>query len=53
MRANRGEFSASGDAYRYLQLTYTASAALNAGTVSAGIVLDVNRNPYYPRNFAA
>ena len=39
--------------YRYLQLTYTASAALTAGTAFAGINLDVGRRPYYPRNYAA
>ncbi len=39
--------------YRYIQLTYTTTAALTAGTVFSGINLDVPRHPYYPRNYAA
>ena len=40
-------------AFRYLRLAYVASAALTAGTVEAGIALNVPRNPSYPRNFVA
>lgn len=40
-------------AYRYLRLEYTASAALTAGAVEAGIVLNTERNPAYPRNYVA
>ncbi len=40
-------------AYRYLQLSYTLSAAFTAGTIEAGLVLDLNRRPTYPRNYAA
>ena len=39
--------------YRYLQLSYTLSAAFTAGTIEAGLVLDLNRRPNYPRNYAA
>ncbi|WP_186336086.1 hypothetical protein [Komagataeibacter melaceti] len=39
--------------YRYMRLTYTASVALDAGTVTAGINLDVPANVPYPRNYVA
>ncbi|MCE2578063.1 hypothetical protein [Gluconacetobacter entanii] len=39
--------------YRYMRLTYTASVALDVGTVTAGINLDVPANVPYPRNYVA
>ena len=42
-----------GTTWRYLQLSFTLSAAFTAGTIEAGLVLETNRRPYYPRNYAA
>lgn len=36
---------------RYIGLTYTVSATMTAGKVTAGIVLDIQRNKSYPRNY--
>jgi hypothetical protein len=49
----RGQLPIFGAMYRYLRLAYTVSAAMTAGTVEAGINLNVSRDPAYPRNYAA
>lgn len=38
--------------YRYMRMTYTFSGAVQAGTVSAGIVLNVPSSTTYLRNYA-
>lgn len=51
-RARAIPYDATG-IYRYMQLSYTASAALTSGTLTAGINLDVPYRHTYPRNFVA
>ncbi|NHN85798.1 hypothetical protein GOB93_14270 [Acetobacter musti] len=49
----RAKVAFSTELYRYMQLTYTPSAVLTSGTVTAGIALDVPARTAYPRNYVA
>jgi hypothetical protein len=51
--AVRAQLPITGSLYRYMRLAYTVSAVLTAGQIEAGLVLNVSRIPYYPRNFVA
>lgn len=49
----RSDVPIAGDVYRYMRLTYTPSAPLKTGTISAGINLNVPAQHAYPSNYRA
>lgn len=51
--AVRAKPAFSNTLYRYMRLTYTPSAVLTSGTITAGINLDVPGQHAYPRNYVA
>ncbi|MBM3099136.1 hypothetical protein JRX38_14185 [Gluconobacter cerinus] len=51
--AVRAKPAFSNTLYRYMRLTYTVSAVLTSGTITAGINLDVPAQHAYPRNYVS
>ena len=49
----RARLAVNGSAWRYAKLVYTPSAALTAGTITAGINLTAPARHAYPRNYVA